>query len=63
MCSDSGLTGRSAKSTSDFRAQAVIPARTATGRSSATNNLARGLFNLSFAMPPTLRGADARNNP
>ena len=34
-----------------------IPDRTGAGRSSATNSRARGLFSRSFAMPPTLRGA------
>ena len=38
----------------------TIPSRSSSGRSSATNRRARGLFSLSLATAATLRGEDAR---
>src|SRR6478609_10022031 len=64
MWSDSRGTGRSAGSLSSPPPHAAIPSRSASGRSSATNSRARGLFSLSLVIAEHAKGRRrARQRP
>ena len=58
-----GAIGRSAGSPSASRCQATRPCAHPSGRSSATNNRARGLFSRSFATSPNLRSPRRQRRP